>query len=41
MPAAIATFNEACAHLASIPMRDGIDSLNVAIAAGIACYALR
>ena len=32
---------EACAHLASIPMRDGIDSLNVAIAAGIACYALR
>jgi tRNA G18 (ribose-2'-O)-methylase SpoU len=32
---------DACTHLASIPMREGIDSLNVAIAAGIACYALR
>lgn len=32
---------EACTHLARISMRDGIDSLNVAIAAGIACYALR
>ena len=32
---------DACTHLARIPMREGIDSLNVAIAAGIACYALR
>ena len=30
-----------CTTLAHIPMRDGIDSLNVAIAAGVACYALR
>ena len=28
-------------HVVSIPMDGGVDSLNVAVAAGIACYALR
>lgn len=36
-----ADMSTACTTLARIPMRDGIDSLNVAIAAGVACYALR
>ena len=36
-----ADIGAACTTLANIPMRDGIDSLNVAIAAGVACYALR
>lgn len=33
--------SESCSTLARIAMRDGVDSLNVAIAAGIACFALR